>query len=241
MPAGFVATDSLSAVAGKIPGWPSTLRCSAVNLRHPWPPIRGWVLQQLLKLSASMVLGAEAIVVIDSDVVLVRDVEIGHFQRDEIVRLYEKPGAISTDMTRHMDWTHTAHRLLGIPDAGMALYPDYIGGIVSWDPRIVAMCLDRVEKIAGCSWGTAIGRELHFSEFILYGTYLSHFGTSAQRGFVGSRTLCHSYWKPSPMTQDDKDQFVGSFTDRDLAVHIQSNSGTAAGLVHEVVIELSRR
>lgn len=241
LPKGFIATGGLSALAGKIPAWPGTLRCSAVNLRHPWPPIRGWVLQQVLKFAACTAVEADSVVIIDSDVVLVRDIETGDFQRSGTIRLYENPNAITADMERHMAWTHTAHRLLGLPAPGPAPHPDYIGGIVSWDPRIVAACLERVEQVAGCSWGTAIGRELHISEFILYGTYVAHFGTQAQQGFVRPQTLCHSYWKPSPMTEQDAQDFLAAFPAGDLAVHVQSNSGTALKLVDELVNELSGR
>lgn len=239
LPAGFLPTDTLSSFAAKVPGWPGTLRCSAVNVRHPWPPIRGWVLQQLLKLSACPVLGVDAVIIVDSDVVLVRKLKAGDFHQAGAVRLFEHPGAIAPGMERHVAWTRTAHRLLGLPPPGPAPFPDYIGGIVSWDPGIVADCLKKIEEVSGRSWGTAIGRELHFSEFILYGTYLRHFGTPGELRFVRPATLCHSYWKPSPMSAQDAETFVQSFTDEDVAVHVQSNSGTALELVDDIVKGLS--
>src|SRR5437899_1900521 len=52
---------------------------SYVDLRRPWPPIRGWITQQAIKLSAAAELDAEVVLIADSDVVLVRPVRADRF------------------------------------------------------------------------------------------------------------------------------------------------------------------
>ena len=95
------------------------------------------------------------------------------------MRLYEKPGAVTAGMDRHVLWTRTAHRLLGLPAPESEVHPDYVAGIVTWDPELLAACLARIELVTGTSWASAVGSQLHFSEFILYGTFVRHFGTEA--------------------------------------------------------------
>src|SRR5947209_3699943 len=43
-----------------------------VNVHRPWPPVRGWVVQQALKIAAAGQVDAEAVLIADSDVVLLR-------------------------------------------------------------------------------------------------------------------------------------------------------------------------
>lgn len=241
LPRGFIATDALAALRRQIPILPPSINCSAVNIRRPWPPLRGWILQQLLKLSAAPKLAADAVVIIDSDVVLVRPMPSDSYFRGDAVRLFEKPGAVTADLQRHLQWTRTAHTLLGLPWKDQESYPDYVGGIVSWDPRIVEACLARIQEVSKTDWATAVTRHLHFSEFILYGTYLRHFGNQTERSFCEPSTRCHSYWSPLPLTDAAAAAFIGAYSDDDLAVHVQSNSGTDQDLIDRILLGLKGR
>jgi hypothetical protein len=116
--------------------------------------------------------------------------------------------------------------------------PDYVAGIVSWDPSLVTSCLERVQEVTGRTWATAISRELHFSEFILYGTYVRHFAGVEQRSFIQPSTLCHSYWSPTPMSQAQVSGFIEAFGATDVAVHIQSNSSTPGEIREQVLTRL---
>lgn len=239
LPSHIKPTDHLAAAMRKIPMLPSTFRCSAVNLRRPWPPLRGWVLQQILKFAAVERIEADALLVIDSDVVLVRPVEAEQFFQGNVVRLYDEPGAIDASKERHVQWVHAAHRLLGLAPPEGDAYSDNVAGIVSWDPQIVAACLRRVETVTKKDWATAFGSELHISEFILYGTYVRHFGTSEQRSFMRPTTLCHSRWTPEALQEEELDEFVRGFGSEDIAVHVQSNSSTGIHLVDQLIGALS--
>jgi hypothetical protein len=241
LPSGFIATDRLAALRRRIPVLPRTINCSALNVSRPWPPVRGWILQQILKLSAATRLSCDAVVIIDSDVVLVRPTPMETYIRNGAVRLYEKPGAVTEALSRHMQWTRTSYELLGIPWQPQPSFPDYIGGIVTWDPEVVRGCLARIEEVSGSSWAGTVARRLHFSEFILYGTYARHFGTAHQRSFREPTTLCHSYWSPTPLGGQEADAFVAAYSPRDVAVHVQSNSRTSPQIVEAVVAEVAGR
>ncbi|PQZ91088.1 hypothetical protein CQ018_14070 [Arthrobacter sp. MYb227] len=239
LPTGFVATGSISALGRRLPFWPRTLNCSAINLRYPWPPLRGWVLQQILKLSAATQLGSDCIVIIDSDVVLIKKLNASQFYSGATVRLYEQPAVVHEGMARHRVWTRVAREMLGLCGTDDATFPDYVGGIVSWDPALVRDCLHRVETVSGIPWASALSKQLHFSEFILYGTYVRNFGTLEQQSYVKPNTLCHSYWSPIPLDRSGASRFIEAYDKNDIAVHIQSNSETPQEIIAGIVNHLS--
>lgn len=225
LPPYFVLTDGFADVVRRIGFLPAKARVKAVNRRRPWPPIRGWILQQIVKLEAARQMEADVIAVIDSDVVLIKPVSAKTFRRGPAVRLYRDPDGVTPEMSRHVLWEETAHRLLDTGQTG-PVSADYIAGLVSWDPLLVAACLRRVNEVMSDDWASVIGQQLHFSEFILYGTYVDRFGTDTQKSFISNRTLCHSHWDPSPLDMSAAQRFVSSLAPDDVAVHVQSNSNT---------------
>ncbi|MGY3319178.1 DUF6492 family protein [Arthrobacter sp. TE12232] len=143
-----------------------------VNIKRPWPPIRGWITQQLVKLSTAATLDADAVLLIDSDMVLVAPTELASFQQDGKLAMYRKPEAVHEGLPRHRLWLESARSLLGLepPDAGNLT--DYICWPCIWDAETVRAMLGRIEEVTGMAWQSAIAAQLHFSEMMLYGTYV---------------------------------------------------------------------
>ncbi len=220
LPRSFVTTTRL----GRIPLLPRGYRVAAINLRRPWPPIRGWVLQQLVKLGFAAGLEADVAVMIDSDVILVRGFTADTFMRGESVRHYRVPHAVHGGMQRHLVWRETAARLLCL-DAPSADLADYNAGVISWSPRIVRTLLDRVQEVAQQPWQTVIGSQLDVSEYFLYGEFVAMLGDQRDKAFTSDRNLCHSYW--NTMTMENVGEFVKSMPIDDIAILIQSNSDTS--------------
>lgn len=238
LPPHLIPTGRVAAVMQRIPGWPASINCAAINRYSPWKPVRGWVLQQIVKMCMVDLVDATIFLNIDSDVVLVRPITAGHFLEGDTVRLYAWEDAIRPD-TGHHRWVETAHALLGLPWDAKDHYPDHIAGLVSWDTRLLRRCLDRVEEVTGKPWAAAVGEQLHFSEDILYGTFVRSFGEAQDRSHQRETTLCHSYWEPEALTAHDVDGFVSKFTEEHRAVHIQSNTDTDDQVFHAVIERLS--
>lgn len=239
-PPGIVPTDRLGAITRRLPVISSRVNCAAVSRGRPWQPIRGWVMQQLVKLNMAAHVKADALVFVDSDVVLVRRMQVGDFLRGGAVRFFSRTGGITRSMERHHRWCHAAHRLLGLPWADHDTYPDHVAGIVSYDPDLVLAGLDRVEEVTGSRWAEAAARYLHFSEDTLIGTYLRHFAPDKVRGYRSEEPRCHSHWSPEPMDEDEAAAFVASFGPEHRAVHIQSTSGTDDDLIEQIVSQVEQ-
>jgi hypothetical protein len=196
-----------------------------LNIRSPWPPLRGWIVQQLVKIGLASDVDADAVVVADSDVVFIRPVSLNDFTRGSAVLLCRAVGVITEDLPRHMIWVQRAHQLLGLP-LGSPPYNDYVGNPVPWDRRLVSAMCDRVEEVTGRPWTTAVGRNLHVSECMLYGTFVDAASGGAHPAQAEQPLRCHSYWDEVPLDLPGAVDFLAGASDEDFAVMLSAKSAT---------------
>ncbi|MCY1138181.1 DUF6492 family protein [Actinoplanes sp. Pm04-4] len=209
-----------------------------VNARRPYPPIRGWIAQQIVKLAAAARLETDVALLIDSDIEVIRPFGPDVYRRDGVTRFFRKPGAVHDKMPRHLIWHEVARRMLGLPP-GKPPYTDYICAPASWDPAIVRGLLARVEEVAGRPWPTVIGAELHFSELILYGVYVDEVLGAPATGFTTDDMLCPQYFDEVPLDEAGLRSFLGKVRPEDIAVMISAKSGTPRHLRRAAVAGIS--
>lgn len=203
-----------------------------LNVRRPYPPIRGWVMQQIVKFGAAAELGADVLLLADSDVTFVRPVTVETFRQNGDVRFYRSDNGVDAEMPRHVLWHDVARRLLGLPPAGPPPLPDYICPMNPWDRRLVLALRDRIEHVTGRPWLDAIASQLHVSEFILYGVFVDEvLGTSV----ATQSTLCHTYWGPGPLAPEAIPGFVRSLSQDDVAVMISAKTNTHPSVRRETL------
>jgi hypothetical protein len=204
---------------------PMPFRNIMVNLARPFPPVRGWILQQVIKLAAIAASEDDAVLVVDSDAEFIRPFTAEMFVRDGKVRFFCKPSQIDKRLPRHMTWHRVARALLGLPPAEPP-YPDYISSPLAWDPTIVRRMLARVEATAGRPWTTAIAGELDFSECVLYGVFVDAVIGASANAFASDDSLCLVYWQDTPLNLDSAARFTSGVRPTDVAAVIQSKSRT---------------
>jgi hypothetical protein len=206
-----------------------------LNLRRPYPPIRGWVMQQVVKLAAASEFDADVLVLADSDVTFVRPITVDTFQRDGGVRFYRADDGVDEEMPRHVVWHDVARRLLGLPPGGPPPLPDYISAMTPWDRRVVLAMRDRIEHVTGRPWLDAIASQLHVSEFILYGVFVDEVFGKSTTACTAESSLCHSYWGPGPLAPEAVSGFVGSLSRDDVAVMISAKTKTQPSVRRETL------
>jgi hypothetical protein len=205
-----------------------------INLRRPWPPVRGWVVQQIMKLAAVAAIDARAVLIVDSDAVLVREALPDQFTYNGRPRHYRKDRAVTARMERHVLWHNVARRLLGLPGVAVPPLPDYVSPIIVWDPIVVRSMVGRIADSTGRNWVDAVAGQLHVSEFVVYGVFADH--------LVGGMTpldgdLCHNYYDRVPLSQADATAFAERMPTNALGAMISSHSHTP----HDVRQEAFRR
>ena len=208
-----------------------------LNLAHPYPPLRGWIAQQILKLAFTAQASADAVLTIDSDTVLIRPLSARMFVHDGTVRFYRKPGDINARLPRHVTWHEVSRTLLGLPPADPP-FTDYISTPIALSPEIVRVLLKRVEIVGERAWPTTIGRCLHFSELTLYGVFVDALAGASARSFSSADPLCHSYWAPAPLDPAGLRTFLASVRPDDLAVMVPSKSDTPLTVRRDGIREL---
>jgi hypothetical protein len=197
----------------------------SVNVRRPFPPVRGWIRQQILKLAAASQLDCDVVVLVDSDIEFVRPFDQDTYVRDGVVRFYRKPGGVDETLPRHVIWHRTARQLLGLP-AVSPPYPDYVSSLLAWDPVVLRQILARITAVTGRPWQTAIGSQLHFSEWTLYGVFVDEVLGAPADSFGSEHTRCHSYWDETPLDERSLAEFLAGIRPDDIAVMISAKSRT---------------
>jgi Family of unknown function (DUF6492) len=194
-----------------------------LNLRRPWPPVRGWVVQQIMKLAGTAGLDARTVLVADSDAVLVREVTLDELTQNGRLWLYRRDDAVTARMERHVRWHKVARKLLGLPGVATPPLPDYVSPIAAWDPVVVRSLTAHIEESTGRNWVDAVAGQLHVSEFVVYGLFADHIvGGMVRR----ERALCHNYYERVPLGLADAVAFADEMPSDAIGVMISSHSGT---------------
>ncbi|MET3950610.1 hypothetical protein ABIB29_001445 [Arthrobacter sp. UYEF36] len=195
-----------------------------VNALRPWPPVRGWIAQQLVKLSAAASFEAGGVLLMDSDMVLIRKTSLDSFKLNGRPAFYRNPGAVHAGLPLHRKWHETSRSLLGLAPPPADNLPDYISWPCLWEPGIVRGLLAAVEAHTGRTWATAIGGQLHFSEMILYGVYVDEVLGGAKS--TTSRMKSIAYSEERSLGPAELSALLAGVTSEDLAIMISAKSGT---------------
>src|ERR1700690_1113806 len=126
------------------------------------PPVRGWIVQQILKIGIIDFVPERTLVFCDSDTAFFR-----HFDRDDLL-VDGKIGLLDVDFNNYdtRRWTSTARLLLGLSphDDG---YRNYVGNMICWNRETLKAMQRRIEVSTGMRWEVALARARNFSEYMI--------------------------------------------------------------------------
>ncbi|MBB2909104.1 hypothetical protein FHS43_000350 [Streptosporangium becharense] len=196
-----------------------------MNSRRPWPPVRGWVMQQTLKIALTAELDAAAVMVADSDVVLVRPTTAASFTVGGRLCLHREEGGVTPGMERHILWHRVSRELLGLPPAPPPPLVDYVTALNFWTPATARALQHRVSETTGRPWLDAFNSRLHISEFMLYGVFVDEI-LAASCPPPSNTTICHKNWQRTPLDREDALAFADRLGPDAVAMMISAKSGT---------------
>lgn len=201
-----------------------------VNALRPWPPVRGWVMQQAAKIAGAAMADSDVVLLMDSDVVLVRPVEANRFTDGCHLRFYRDRAVIDAGMPRHVLWHQVARELLGLPTGPPPPLDDYVTPVGIWEPKKVRAMQRRIEHVTGQHWQDAFTSRLHVSEFILYGVFMDEMLSEYAATLTEDTTLCHNSWLRDPLDEKSARAFAEEIDERSVAIMISSHSSTPAAV-----------
>jgi hypothetical protein len=239
-----VVEDVLPADYRRIP-LPQRIRLGPFRrrLREMWwtprGPVRGWIIQQVVKLSSPSYVRSATVAFADSDVVLIAPLSLERLVDARGTRFYAVPGA-TRDSEMHARWHVTAQHLLGMPATGYS-GADYIGNLITWAVPEVTALQQRIAEVTGRRWDKAVVRQRAFSEYILYGVFLDRMLAKAGDRAT-SEDLLHAGWFYDLGTASGLEEFVQGVSGSPVGVAIQSTEAfTLAerrGIVDRVAMRL---
>ncbi len=184
------------------------------------PPVRNWVLQQLVKLSVSDFIDCDNYVFIDSDVVFIRPFQVEDFSANGCLRLFRVPGAARKPS--HFPWHRVSAELLGLPSTDY-FGATYIGNLITWRREHLIALHKHIESVHRRPWLETVCRHWHLSEYILYGIFIEHV-----LGFENSThnpvdlPLCHISWTYPLESDEDLERFFSEVRSNHVAVMVSS-------------------
>lgn len=186
---------------------------------YGWP-VRGWVMQQVLKLSVDRATDAELLMFADSDLQFVRPFDVDMVSQSNQLRLHRVPEA--KQRGRHLHWHYRASDLLGLERAYAGA--DYVGQLITWRRDRLLGLQAHIESVTGRPWYVSVARSLHVSEYILYGMYAEHVVGQRNSGHYFEQTdLCHCCWFAEQAQQ--LSQGETRLGQHEIALLLQSNLG----------------
>jgi hypothetical protein len=184
-------------------------------------PVRGWIMQQILKIAATEAIPERTLIICDSD-----DAFFRHFDRDDIligsrVGLFDDT-FVNDELRR---WTATARRLLGLaPHEGG--YRNYVSQMICWNRETVKALQQRIEISTGMNWQVALARTLSFSEYMLYGIFVREvLGYENTDHTPSAAPLVKTSWGSDLSTDFAIDTFFADFDPKTVAIMVNSKDG----------------
>lgn len=229
----FLENERTTVVAKEelLPVWVHRLDTLRIGLRsNVWlqargVPMRGWLLQQLVKLAIAEHVDADVLVCADSDVVLLRPFAVSSVvDEDNRVLLFARPDHVDGRLPTHVRWHRSAEKLLGIEAADPPM-PDFISSLVPWKRENVLALLEHVEATTGKHWPRALASAWDVSEFTLYGRFAQDVLGAGAGHFVSATPLCHDYYKHVPLSAAELDSLLDEVGPGEVAVSLTANAG----------------
>ena len=208
-----------------------------IYLSRRTPPVRGWIIQQVLKIAMTAQLEHDVVACCDSDICFVRPFDIDDFLVDG------RPGLIDrSDVDGEVvDWTDVARRLLGVGGPEEIPPRQHIGNVVCWRPPVARALIERIGEVTGLDWRHALCRNFRFSEYILYGMYVrAVMGYDASGHAPLPERLTLDSWGRDIVTPEGRAAFFAD-VDRHVAVMLHSKDGVEVDDYREFIERLWRR
>ncbi|MDY8107947.1 DUF6492 family protein [Fulvimarina sp. 2208YS6-2-32] len=217
---------------------PMRLGKRRVWLSPKGPPLHGWHTQQLRRLVLGTKLTETAMVTVDSDVVFLKPVDTSIFQNEAgKVYFYRKPGGVREALRQYQDvhyaWSRKAGELLGLADPAPS-DTGYIFNLVTWATESVRAMNARIEATTGRSAFTALAGTRCISECTIFGRYVDEVEGIGMRHVETNSPFAATYWDHATLDETSLTGFVEAMKPHELALGVQSFSGTDTALIRRV-------
>lgn len=208
----------------KLPTWLRHLSFLKADLRRPIyirpnrSALRGWMLQQYLKIEMSRRLDIAAIMHVDSDVAFFRRLAPEDAFDEGRVRFFRVDSRSRNRM--HDAWVEGSCRILGItpPAVHMA---NYIENCLLWSTTVTRAMVAQIQNAHSQSLHDVLFGTKTMSEYYIYGIFADFFPESADLA-AENVSFCNSYWPDQETGTVDFEALRQRLENKHCAIAVQS-------------------
>jgi len=201
-------------------------------------PVRGWIVQQIIKLMIHEVASEDVLVFVDSGSFFVRPWEPKSTMRDGQVPLFYDQGKFYREDDKTQEWNRVASKLLGLrPARDYDL--GYINALVTWRRDNLLMLHQHIERVTGGPSFDALARTLTLSEYHVYGMYCDRILGDRARHYRTTQSLSLAHWPEETLDAKEIRRRLGEkLGPEHVLVLINEKSHTSLAAVREAFSDL---
>jgi hypothetical protein len=200
------------------------------------PPIRNWMLQQIIKLRLPAVVPSDVLLFTDSDCFFIRPFDPRDLVKDGKVPLFrEHSEKVKNDVNTR--WKGVAAKLLGIPGPVDPLV-SYVGNFIPWRRENAIALQKHIEKTTGQNLITALSRLREMSEYVVHGMFVENVLGLEKAGLYSDSVVSSlAHWRNEPLDEPKLRAFKEELLPRHFTVMISAKSRTPISAIRRVFIE----
>jgi hypothetical protein len=169
--------------------------------------LRGWLIQQMVKLAAAQYVEQEVLIFVDSDVAFIDFFDVHTLINKDKVRLFRVEHSTDMDNEIGRKWKNSAKKLLGLPFQN-SYYDFYVSQIVTWRRDNLIQLYKLIEENFEQDWLEVISGVKDLSEYVLYGIFANYvIGENSGHYDEHLQKICWCYWDDNPMSHEKLKEF----------------------------------
>ena len=197
------------------------------------PPVRGWIWQQMVKMSIANSIDADAYMIMDSDCFFVRPFDPRALVIGGDVPMFREEKDFYETSSDHQKWAKVSQRLLRLRPWAAPYRRGYVGPGCFWRRDVLLALQAYLSNGRGATrWLAAVARNVTFSEYMLYGIFVDEvlgLGNSGHYGY--EHHMCAEYWDAAPMTPSMLEGFARQIPEDRVLAMISARSPTPMGQI----------
>lgn len=196
-------------------------------------PVRGWIRQQIVKLSAATACNAKFMLFVDSDCFFTQPFRTDRFiNQDGRAPLFREKVPSNR---RYQQWYSGAADILGIEEPIDSLV-NYVGPFIFWSRSDLIALLTHIETIHKKSWQQVICQNLKFSEYTVYGVFIDYIRKDNSQHYTDHIVRSLNYWPEEPADQATLQNLLEKGSQQHIGAMISAKSNTSIKLIREVFL-----
>jgi hypothetical protein len=197
-------------------------------------PVRGWIVQQIVKLSVDAVTQADVCVFMDSDTLLVKPFEPRRAERAGRVPLFRE--ILPAADPHHAAWQSAAERLLGLSaDPGPRI--SYVAPAVTWLRSNVVGLRRQIERTTGRGWVESLCALPTMSEYVLYGVFCERLLRERSGHYHDATITTLNYWDTERLEDRGLASLRARLRPEHIGVMISAKSSTDVGAIRRAFLD----